>query len=341
MAGAHSLPDPQPGRQRWRRAGRGRAGRSAQGPGGGARGGHPGGAAGPGADGDLAGLVEAAGATVSSLPAARLPGALGRAESAARVSALVRDRRPDLVHTTLFDADLVGRVGGWAARVGVVSSLVNVAYGPEQRANPAITPWKLDVVRRADRAVGPGRAPLPCPVAPCGRRDGAPPRHRARPDRRDPAGTRRGHVGHGRPGSAGPGARRAGDRAGPGPGAGRGPPRVPEGPGRAGGGLAGHPSGPPGRPAAASAGRRGAQTERAGAAGGRPGARRRHRLVGSARRRGRPAGGLRRVRDGVAVGGLRLHPGGGHGARRQRGGLRRGADPRGGRDGLGPPGATR
>ena len=107
---------------------------------------------GPGTHGDLTARVESAGATVATLAPSRLPGPLGRAELAVRVAALVRDRRPDLVHTTLFDADLVGRTGGWAARVGVVSSLVNVAYGPEQRANPAITPWKLDLVRRADRA---------------------------------------------------------------------------------------------------------------------------------------------------------------------------------------------
>jgi glycosyltransferase involved in cell wall biosynthesis len=33
----------------------------------------------------------------------------------------------------------------------VVSSLVNVAYGPEQRADPALVPWKLEAARWADR----------------------------------------------------------------------------------------------------------------------------------------------------------------------------------------------
>ena len=33
----------------------------------------------------------------------------------------------------------------------MVSSLVNVAYGPEQRANPALVAWKLEAARWADR----------------------------------------------------------------------------------------------------------------------------------------------------------------------------------------------
>ncbi|MGZ4727913.1 MAG: glycosyltransferase family 4 protein, partial [Acidimicrobiales bacterium] len=69
---------------------------------------------------------------------------------ALEVRRLVRSRRPDLVHTTLFDADLVGRVGGRLGGAPVVSSLVNVAYGPEQRANPALRAWKLELARSAD-----------------------------------------------------------------------------------------------------------------------------------------------------------------------------------------------
>ncbi len=100
----------------------------------------------------LASEVAAAGATVLSVPAATLP------RVALEVRDLVRSRRPDLVHTTLFDADLAGRVGGRLGGAPVVSSLVNVAYGPEQRANPALKPWKLEVARVADR----GTARLAC-----------------------------------------------------------------------------------------------------------------------------------------------------------------------------------
>jgi glycosyltransferase involved in cell wall biosynthesis len=47
---------------------------------------------------------------------------------------------------------VVGRLGARQARAPVVTSLVNVAYGPEQRANPALRPWKLEAARWIDRA---------------------------------------------------------------------------------------------------------------------------------------------------------------------------------------------
>ena len=53
------------------------------------------------------------------------------------LASLVRERRPDLVHTTLYEADLAGRVAATMTRTPVVSSLVNVAYGPEHRNAPA------------------------------------------------------------------------------------------------------------------------------------------------------------------------------------------------------------
>jgi glycosyltransferase involved in cell wall biosynthesis len=96
--------------------------------------------------GNLAARVEQAGADVSVLGPGR-----SRLSLIPRLRRVVVERRPDLVHTTLFDADVIGRVGGWLARTPVVSSLVNVAYGPEQRANPALVPWKLEAVRWADR----------------------------------------------------------------------------------------------------------------------------------------------------------------------------------------------
>lgn len=46
----------------------------------------------------------------------------------------LRARRPDLVHTVLFEADVLGRTAALLAGVPVVSSLVNEAYGPRQRA---------------------------------------------------------------------------------------------------------------------------------------------------------------------------------------------------------------
>lgn len=49
---------------------------------------------------------------------------------------LIRDRHPDVVHTTLTEANIIGRLAASVAHVPVVSSLVNVSYGPEQLAAP-------------------------------------------------------------------------------------------------------------------------------------------------------------------------------------------------------------
>jgi glycosyltransferase involved in cell wall biosynthesis len=69
-----------------------------------------------------------------------------------RLRRLVRRMGPDLVHTTLAEANLAGRVAARTAGLPVVSSLVNVQYGPEQRKGSRVAPWKLEAARRADRA---------------------------------------------------------------------------------------------------------------------------------------------------------------------------------------------
>jgi glycosyltransferase involved in cell wall biosynthesis len=78
-----------------------------------------------------------AGARLFSLAA---HGRVGWARAARR---LIIERRPDLVHTTLFEADVAGRIGATTARVPVVSSLVNEEYGPEQFADPQLSTFKL------------------------------------------------------------------------------------------------------------------------------------------------------------------------------------------------------
>ena len=62
----------------------------------------------------------------------------------------VRSVRPDVVHTTLFDADVIGRVVARSCRVPVVSSLVNEAYGPEHYGAPGMRRWRLHGARAAD-----------------------------------------------------------------------------------------------------------------------------------------------------------------------------------------------
>jgi glycosyltransferase involved in cell wall biosynthesis len=77
---------------------------------------------------------------VSLFPLTSARGRLGRTRELRR---LIRERSPDLVHTTLFEADIAGRVASALSGVPVVSSLVNVAYGPEQFRDPRLVWWKL------------------------------------------------------------------------------------------------------------------------------------------------------------------------------------------------------
>ena len=74
------------------------------------------------------------------------------------VTRVVRDLRPDLIHTTLFEADLAGRFASMMTRVPNVTSLVNMAYGPEQlAATPKLRKSRLRAAQLAD-AVSAGRS---------------------------------------------------------------------------------------------------------------------------------------------------------------------------------------
>jgi glycosyltransferase involved in cell wall biosynthesis len=94
----------------------------------------------PGLHGDF----EAAGARLFPLTGSSRT---GRWTKAAR---LVRRRRPDLIHTTLFEADVAGRVAGLIGHVPTVCSLVGLPYGPEQLADPNLIGWKVRAARAVD-----------------------------------------------------------------------------------------------------------------------------------------------------------------------------------------------
>ena len=72
---------------------------------------------------------------------------LSRARSLRR---LIASRKPDVVHTALFSADLVGRIGGFRSDAIVVSSLVNTPYDPARMTDPNINRWKLRSVQVID-----------------------------------------------------------------------------------------------------------------------------------------------------------------------------------------------
>jgi glycosyltransferase involved in cell wall biosynthesis len=68
-----------------------------------------------------------------------------------RLSALVRRRRPDLVHTAVFEADVIGRPAARLAGVPVVSSIIGEMYGPEHAA-AVPSRLRLGLARLADIA---------------------------------------------------------------------------------------------------------------------------------------------------------------------------------------------
>jgi glycosyltransferase involved in cell wall biosynthesis len=94
----------------------------------------------------LRGQIEAAGVPVVSLAS---PGA-GRRAWLGRMTELVGELRPDVVHTTLFEADLAGRRA--AARQGVpcVSSIVNTTYEPAQAGRENVSRVRLRAAQAVD-----------------------------------------------------------------------------------------------------------------------------------------------------------------------------------------------
>lgn len=72
---------------------------------------------------------------------------LGRARE---IRTLLLSERPDIVHTTLFNSDLAGRVGAMGLRIPVVTSLVNTSYDPVRLRDPNVRPMRLRLVRMVD-----------------------------------------------------------------------------------------------------------------------------------------------------------------------------------------------
>lgn len=68
--------------------------------------------------------------------------------------ARIRTEQPDVVHTTLFTADMVGRLAAWRTGAKVVSSLVNTTYDPARRTDPNLRVWKLRIVQLLDAVTG-------------------------------------------------------------------------------------------------------------------------------------------------------------------------------------------
>jgi len=74
----------------------------------------------------------------------------GRLAKIRSLRALIRELRPALVYTALFDADIAGRIAAARTGVPVVSNLANTAYDPARRADPNVDARKLALVRMVD-----------------------------------------------------------------------------------------------------------------------------------------------------------------------------------------------
>ncbi len=87
----------------------------------------------------------AAGATLHSLD-----GATGRLAALRNLRRLMRRLQPDVVHTTLFKADVLGRTAAASVRIPLVSSFVTESYGPEHVSNPEYRAWKVRAAQAVD-----------------------------------------------------------------------------------------------------------------------------------------------------------------------------------------------
>lgn len=91
-------------------------------------------------------VLEAAQIVVHSLS-----GPVSRLGRVRLLQELVEHRQPALIHTTLFESDIAGRLAARRTGVPCVSSLVSVPYGPEQARDPSLRRWKLFAAHLADQ----------------------------------------------------------------------------------------------------------------------------------------------------------------------------------------------
>jgi glycosyltransferase involved in cell wall biosynthesis len=78
--------------------------------------------------------------------------ATGRAGRARQVRSLIERLDVDLVHTSLFEADVAGRLAGAVARRPVVTTLTSVRYGADQFAEPGLSAPRLRAAQALDVA---------------------------------------------------------------------------------------------------------------------------------------------------------------------------------------------
>ena len=63
---------------------------------------------------------------------------------------LIRELRPSLIHTTLFEADLTGRIAAIGTGIPLITSLVNTSYDPARDNDPNLNRQAFRLIRRVD-----------------------------------------------------------------------------------------------------------------------------------------------------------------------------------------------
>ncbi len=76
------------------------------------------------------------------------------AHKVAALRRLIRARRPAVVHTAIFEADLAGRLAAARTATPVLTSLVNTSYSPSRHDDPRLRRWKLEAARLVDGGSG-------------------------------------------------------------------------------------------------------------------------------------------------------------------------------------------
>jgi glycosyltransferase involved in cell wall biosynthesis len=89
-------------------------------------------------------LARSAGVRVVTLEAG------SRLSTIRALRALFRRERPDLIHTTLFEADIAGRLAAVGSGIPVVGTLAGLTYEPERLEDPGVRPNRLRLARAMD-----------------------------------------------------------------------------------------------------------------------------------------------------------------------------------------------
>ncbi len=83
----------------------------------------------------------------------RAVGQRGLLRTGRALRSAVAERDPDVVHTMLFDSNLLGRLATVGLRARIVTSLVNVTFSADRASNPRLSPLKLRVLRALEMAL--------------------------------------------------------------------------------------------------------------------------------------------------------------------------------------------